>query len=576
MSMTDLDRPATAVEGRSRLLGALTLAGERLSAALEPLRVRGRTLASLFARGSGAAAPYEQVQQLVHRRLLQSGFVGFLGTLLITLGASQPNSPFTEKIPGAWFFGIPGACDISAAAPPCNAPVPPPGSGLFFGVVAVYGGMILLMRAWYDIVRVVSRHRGVPLRRLALVFCAWALPLLVVAPLFSRDLYSYAAQGEMMSHHLNPYLYGPADLGSSPILTYLPDGLWGHVTSPYGPVFLALAGWIVEIARHDPLASVVGMRLLALVGTLLFAVAIPSIARSFGRDGATAFTLAALNPLILLHLIGGGHNDALMIGLLAVGYALARRGQFFLGIVCCALGAVVKVPAIVGVIYIGWEWIGPGHSPRERVRPTASALLIAGGVMAAVSVLAGLGWGWISGLSNPDQIRSWLDPATALGLAGGKIAGLVGLGGLAHPFLTLTRGGAMLLAVGVALRLLLGSEAIGPLRAIGWTLVAFAALGPVVQPWYLTWGFVFLAPVVVGATRHVLCVFSAAACFLGLPGGFVLVDELGVANPLLVSIASLALVGLVAVLVVPRLRRLRRLAAAPAELELAASVPLHE
>jgi hypothetical protein len=314
------------------------------------------------------------------------------------------------------------------------------------------------------------------------------------------------------------------------------------------------------------------MRLLGLLGTAMFAVAMPVIARSFGRDGGTAFALAALNPLILLHLVGGGHNDALMIGFLAVGYALARRGHPVAGILCCALGAVVKVPAIVGVIYIGWEWIGPGHTPRERIRPTATALVLAVAVMAATSFLAGLGWGWISGLSNPDTIRSWLDPATAVGLLGGKIAALVGFGGLGHPLLSLARGGAMLLAVAISARLLLRSEAIGPLKAIGWTLVAFAALGPVVQPWYLTWGFVFLAPVVEGAARKVLCVVSAASSFLGLPGGFVLVHELGEANPLLVALFSVALVALVTLLVAPRRRRLRRLATLDGEVELAASV----
>ena len=188
----------------------------------------------------------------------------------------------------------------------------------------------------------------------------------------------------MMSHGINPYHYGCLDLGTSPIIN-LPDQLWGHVTSPYGPVFLVLAGWVVEIARHNPLAAVMGMRLLALAGTVLFAAAVPVIARSFGRDGATAFTLAALNPLILLHLIGGGHNDALMVGLLAAGYALSRRGHPLLGILCCSLGAVVKVPAIVGVIYIGWEWLGEGRADRERLRPTATALLIAVVVMAAAS-----------------------------------------------------------------------------------------------------------------------------------------------------------------------------------------------
>ncbi len=552
MSTTELDRPVAP----RRALPA-SLARQRLALLWQALSTRSRALGAALSRGSGAAEPYEESRPRVHRHLTQAGVIGFLGTLLITLGASSTSSPFTEKLAGAWFFGIPAP---SNAPTPATAPTPTPSLGLFLGVVAVYGGMLLLIRAWYDVVRTVSRHRGVPLARLVPLFCAWVLPLLVVAPLFSRDLYSYVCQGEMMSHGINPYHYGCLDLGTSPIIN-LPDQLWGHVTSPYGPVFLVLAGWVVEIARHNPLAAVMGMRLLALAGTVLFAAAVPVIARSFGRDGSTAFALAALNPLILLHLIGGGHNDALMVGLLAAGYALSRRGHPLLGILCCSLGAVVKVPAIVGVIYIGWEWLGEGRANRERLRPTATALLIAVVVMAAASIGAGLGWGWISGLSNPDTIRSWLDPATALGLAGGKIASLVGLGGLSHALLTLARGAAMFAAVAISIRLLLRSEEIGPLKAIGWTLVAFAVLGPVVQPWYLTWGFVFLAPVVEGTARRVLCICSAAACFLGLPGGVILLNELAVANPVLVALASVALVALVAVLVTPRLRRLGRLAA---------------
>ena len=49
----------------------------------------------------------------------------------------------------------------------------------------------------------------------------WILPLLVVAPMFSRDVFSYAAQGEMMSHHINPYNYGPGTLGSGPYVIRL-------------------------------------------------------------------------------------------------------------------------------------------------------------------------------------------------------------------------------------------------------------------------------------------------------------------------------------------------------------------
>lgn len=524
----------------------------RTSVGLSPLR----DYLEALGRPSEPAQPYAESRDRVAPRLTRAALLGFLGIALITLGASQPNSPFTYKGVGAWFFGLP-----HTSSQPTGVPAQPPGTWLFLGVVAVYGGMLLLTRAWYDLVRTTSRHQGVPLSRLVPIFVAWIIPLLIVAPLFSRDLYSYAAQGELMTRHGNPYQLGTYDIGSTPILN-LADPLWGHVTSPYGPVFLMLAGWIVSLANHNPIAALFGLRGLALLGTVMFAVAIPFIARTFNRDGATAFVLAALNPLILLHLVGGGHNDALMIGFLAVGYALARRGHPVLGIICCAIGAVVKVPALVGVVYIGWEWLGPNRTPRERIRPVVTAALIAGAVMALLSEGAGLGWGWIGGLTNPDNIRSYLDPATAIGLAAGKVVALVGLGDHTHILLTLARGSALLLAAVIAIRLLLRSDEIGPLKALGWTLVAAAVLGPVVQPWYVTWGFVFLAPVVEGTARRVLCIASAAASFLGLPGGFVLVHELGVANPVLVGLASAALVGLLGVLVVPRVRRANHLRAA--------------
>jgi hypothetical protein len=36
------------------------------------------------------------------------------------------------------------------------------------------------------------------------------------------------------------------------------------------------------------------------------------------------------------------------------------------------------------------------------------------------------------------------------------------------------------------------------LDALGVTMMAFVLLGPVVQPWYLTWGIIIVAPVVTG------------------------------------------------------------------------------
>ncbi|MCU1495768.1 MAG: hypothetical protein JWO62_3532 [Acidimicrobiaceae bacterium] len=540
MSNSQLERLSATVERLPQL------PRERVRTALAPIR----TYLDQRRVPEPEKEPYVPGVTSLGALLWRPAALGLLASVAIVVGASLPSSPFTLKsVPGAWYFGIPSQSVLPGT--------PAPGQQLFLGVVAVYAGMILMLRVWYDIVRVCSRHPGIPVSRLVPVFVAWVLPLLFVAPLFSRDLYSYAAQGEMMSHHINPYSYGPAVLGQGPFVGVV-DKLWQNVGSPYGPTFLTLAGWIVSATGHNDLMSVEGLRLLALLGTIAFAWAVPVIARSFGRDGAVAFALAALNPLVLLHLVGGGHNDALMLGLLVPGYALARKGHPVAGILLCAVGAAVKVPALVGAVYIGWEWTGPGRSLRERLRPVATALLLAAGTMAALSEIAGLGWGWIAGLSNPDTVRSWMDPATAIGLASGKLLSFIGLGDHTHMLLTLARTMGLLLAAAISITLLVRSERIGSLRALGWSLIAIVVLSPVVQPWYAAWGFVFLAPVVEGRVRRAIVICSGVACFVGLPGGAVLVRELGVANPFLTAAASFVLVGIVAVILMPRLRRLGR------------------
>ena len=115
------------------------------------------------------------------------------------------------------------------------------------GVVAVYGGMILFVRVWLGLFQTLRARPGVPIRPLAYMLALWILPLLVVAPLFSRDVFSYAAQGEMMSHHINPYHYGPGTLGSGPYVNGV-DPLWANTPAPYGPL-VPDAGRMVRLAE---------------------------------------------------------------------------------------------------------------------------------------------------------------------------------------------------------------------------------------------------------------------------------------------------------------------------------------
>jgi alpha-1,6-mannosyltransferase len=468
------------------------------------------------------------------RLLLRPAILGFVAISAITVGAIQQWSPFVLKLPGAWFFGV----------PPVGAPA---GQGFsFLGLVAMYGGLVLFMRVWYGLIRTLSQVNGVPVRKLVAVLALWVVPLLLAPPLFSKDIYSYAAQGEMMSHNISPYHYGPGVLGAAPSVT-LVDHLWLNTPVPYGPLFMESDGLLTSASGHHELVDLVLLRLLAVVGVALMAVSIPSLARSLGRDPSYAFTVAVLNPVTILHLVGGAHNDALMLGLLMAGLAVARRGRPVAGIVLCALAAAVKVPAALGVLYIGWEWMGTGLPLRARIRPVVSAGLIAVAVMGALSVATGLGWSWVLNLATPGTVRSWVAPATGVGIFFTDMAHLVGIGVPLHAMLTLTRALGLIVAIGAGVWLLLRSDRIGALRAMGLTMLLIVALGPVVQPWYLSWGLVVLAPVATGKVRTLIVGSSIVAAFIGLPAGRQLVHDLFTADPLTVAVALLVCLAILTV-----------------------------
>ena len=505
-------------------------AADRLAVRLEMAKVRLLPASMLADRVQPGADEPEG-----WRFLRRPALLGFVALCAIAMGASLPSSPFKLDMAGTWFFGEP----------------PPGGSSesfMLLGLVAVYGGLVLLIRVWYGLMKALARRPGVPVRYLGWILVLWIVPMLVVAPIFSRDVYSYAAQGEMVSRHINPYDYGPYTLGAGPYVNPV-DPLWLNTPAPYGPLFLLMDGFFASVSLHHMLATVVLLRLSALAGVALVAACVPALARSFAKDHGPVYVMAVLNPLTILMLVGAAHNDALMLGLLVAGVTAARYRHPVWGVFLCALAAAIKVPAAIGVVYIGWEWTGPGLSWRQRLRPLVRAGAIASAVVLGLSVVSGLGIGWIANLDTPGTVRSWLAPATGIGmLLSGAIhaAGLTGV-----PMATVLSGTRVLglsAAAALSVYLLFRSDRFGAVRAMGISMLLFVVLGPVVQPWYLTWGVVMLAPVATGKLRTVLVALSALSPFIGLPGGRTLLDELIHYNPIAVAAALLVLLG---VLVAP-------------------------
>ena len=79
-----------------------------------------------------------------------------------------------------------------------------------------------------------------------------------------------------------------------------------------------------------------------LPGLALMMWAVPHLATHLGGQRPVALWLAVLNPLVLIHLIGGVHNEMLMVGLMAAGIALVLERHHVVGI----LGAFGSVEVL--------------------------------------------------------------------------------------------------------------------------------------------------------------------------------------------------------------------------------------
>jgi hypothetical protein len=404
------------------------------------------------------------------------------------------------------------------------------------------------MRVWLRLVEVLKLHPGAPLRSLWWIFAMWATPMLIAPPMFSRDVFSYAAQGEMTSYHLSPYVLGPFSLGSSPYVNPV-DPLWGNAPAPYGPFFLTLDGTIDRLARHNQLATVIGLRLLELVAVVAMGLGVSALARCLHRDGGEAFALCALNPIVLITLVDGAHNDALMAALLVWGVVLALRRHLVWAVVVCSCAAAVKAPAALGLVFIAWTWLGSRASVRQRLRPIGVSLAVTAAAFALWTWLAGFGWGWVANLTSNGAVRSWDAPMTALGLALADTGHVLGIHSLSVTMmLTVTRALGLAIALGVTAWLLLAGERHTWVRSLALSLIVLVILGPVVQPWYFVWGIALLSASYVKRQHFWILLLSIIGPFAGLPGGRDLVTGLAQSNVLLIATAIIVLGG---VLVTP-------------------------
>lgn len=402
---------------------------------------------------------------------------GFLGSSFLAIGA----------------FGV-GWFPLSAQV--LNEPTisylqtQPLGQALARAFVVV--GAALLLQAWLVIGLDALHGLIIKAKTVYWTLAMWIAPLVLAPPLFSRDVYSYFMQGQLQREGHNPYENGVSLVDGW--FTSGVDPLWGDAPTPYGPAFLLIEKSIAGLSGGSALTSAILFRITAILGIIFMAWGVSSIARHHGIPDLPALWLGVMNPLVIMHFVAGAHNDALMVGFITAGFALALRRHWVIAVVLITAALAIKPVALVALPFIALISAGTRAQWSLRISYFVRVTFLSALTLVALSSFAAVSaFGWIPALSTPGTVQSWLSPATAIGMVWGDSLSLLGFGEHTQTTVTITRGIGTLIMALFMLLLVLRPQNRSATRGAGLAFVALVLFGPVVQPWYLLWSIPLIA-----------------------------------------------------------------------------------
>jgi hypothetical protein len=369
----------------------------------------------------------------------------------------------------------------------------PYGGGLDVGGDAYRAALWIAFAAYLGVVRFAGALGRRAIR--------WAVIAAVAAfalapPLLSLDVFSYLSYARLgVLHGLNPYDFAPAAIPHDAAAMRVQD--YREASSVYGPLF-TLGSYPLGLIGVP--AGVWAMKAAAAISVIGIAALVARMATLRGVAPAPAAALVALNPLVLVDVVGGAHNDALMMLGLVGGVALLLAARQATGGVAMVAAAAIKLPAAVAAPF---AVIGAG-SGRGRGRLLAG---LVAAVMAIAAVgLAVFGTSVVDGLdflSGSQQHVSYRSlPATAARGAGVDVD-------VARAVFAAAYAGLALWLIAWTVR---GGDWV---RAAAWAMFGLLCATVYLVPWYMLWAL----PLVAVARDRALIVLTLALCAYQLPVG---------------------------------------------------------
>jgi Glycosyltransferase family 87 len=358
-----------------------------------------------------------------------------------------------------------------------------------------YAGLWVALLAY---VAVLACSRAIGARLALGSIVALHVLFLLAPPLLSQDVFSYISYARLdVVHGLGPYTHSPNDVPGDAVYVFAGSK---DASSVYGPLFTITTLPLAKLGVPAAFWTLKTVAALASLGVVGLAWA---CARRLGRDPVFAALAVGLNPLVLVHVVAGAHNDALLVLLMlgAVALVLVPSREPAAG----ALETAATAVKVSGGLMLPFLFAGA----RRRAALIAGAV-VAAAVTLAISLIA-FGaeafdaFGLIG--ENQERTSSWSFPQRAAdGIA------LV-TGGSADAIVDYTRAVFALAFVVVLVILVRRSFRAGPsstrwITDAGWSTLALLVTSAWLVPWYAIW----LVPLAALSESRALMATTLALC----------------------------------------------------------------
>jgi alpha-1,6-mannosyltransferase len=329
----------------------------------------------------------------------------------------------------------------------------------------------------------------------------WAIGIGIVAfalapPLLSLDVFSYISYARLGAvHGLNPYEFAPAAIPHDLAAVRVEDNR--DIVSVYGPLF-TLATYPVGLLGTQ--AALWVLKLVSAVSVAGLVVLVGRLAAARGLPPARAAAFVALNPLVLVHVVGGPHNDALMMLALVGGVGLVYTGRELSGAAAIVVAAAIKTPAALLAPFA----LAAREPRRGRLVAGLALAAVALGAL-ALAVFGAHATHALSFLRGTQDVTSYHSvPATLSRIADLDLAAVRTAFAIAYA----------LLVTGLLVWTARGGDWI---RAGAWAVLGLLLATAYVTPWYLIWALPLVAVARDRAAVALTLALSAYQLAVGVP-----------------------------------------------------------